>query len=406
MSKPIRRAIAAVAMTAAVAASACSTGGSTAAPPDLPPTSTTTIALAPSPSAAPTSTTQPSPVDTLDQALGAIILETGVPALGAAIFDRTGQIDGAVAGVRARGGDNAATVDDLFHLGSNTKAMTAALLARLGEQDDVLSLDTTLAEAFPTVAGLHSDYSAVSLGQLLSHTGGVPGDDDIDVDESIFDLPAADGRAIGTQLVLSQPPITAPGTVSSYSNSGYVIVAAAMEAATGRSWEDLMTEEVFTPLGMETCGFGPPGIKGDTTQPLGHDAATGEPVYWDNAVLFAPAGGVHCSMADWGRFLVELLRGSSGDSDFLTQASIERLFEPSPAPVDGFPDGHAAAGWLVVDGPQGPVLLHDGSNTAWYSQAAIVPEIGRVVVAVSNEESTGEQAVALTFAALTELHPA
>jgi len=51
--------------------------------------------------------------------------------------------------------------------------------------------------------------------------------------------------------------LPAPGTTFKYSNVGYSIAAAVEEKVTGKSWEDLMTNMLFKPLGMTTAGFGP-----------------------------------------------------------------------------------------------------------------------------------------------------
>jgi len=394
MQTPTPRTMTALLLALGLAAGACSSdddGATAASDPTGSATATPTTEVTPSADAGPE----------LADVLDAIVADTGVPALGAAVFDSDGLIEQAVAGQRTRGGDDPVTVDDVFHLGSNTKAMTAALLARLDEQGPI-GFDTTLGDAFGETTDVHDDYTNVTLAQLLSHSGGAPDDDDLDIDDSLYELPVTEARALGAELVIAAAPTTPPGTMSNYSNAGYVVVAAAIEAATGRSWEELMTAELFVPLALASCGFGPPGTEGAIDQPRGHDEDTGEPVYFDNPAFLAPTGGVHCSMADWGRFLVELLDGFNGTSDYLTQSSVARLIEPSPAPVPGF-DGGAALGWLVTDGPDGTAWFHNGSNTAWHSQAAIVPAIDRVVLAVSNEADTGEKATALAFAALSEL---
>lgn len=338
----------------------------------------------------------------LDTALDEILAETDVVAIGAAIFDSDGLIDKATAGHRARGGDEEVTDDDLFHLGSNTKAMTAALVARLDERGDTVGFDTRLGEVFG--ASVDDAYATVSIAQLLSHTGGAPGDDDLDIDDQILALPVTDARATGSAELLAEPPAVEPGTAVVYSNAGYVVVAAALEHATGESWEQLMADEVFEPLGMTSCGFGAPGTPDAVDQPLGHRIEGGEAEYFDNPPLLAPAGGVHCSIDDWGNFLVELLDGLHGDSDYLDQSSVERLTEPADAPVDGLPDVGSALGWLVADGPQGPAMFHNGSNTAWFSQAVIVPSIDRVVVAVTNDAVHGEEAGQAAFRALDDLY--
>jgi hypothetical protein len=105
-------------------------------------------------------------------------------------------------------------------------------------------------------------------------------------------------------------------------------------------------------------------------------------------------------MGDWGQFLVELLNAHRGDSDYVSPASVEALFRPAPIPLDEQSGAGSAAGWIVLDGPG---YFHDGSNTAWYSQAVILPNTDRVVLAVTNEEATGTEAAGRAFAALSDL---
>ena len=71
---------------------------------------------------------------------------------------------------------------------------------------------------------------------------------------------------------LSRPPALNPGVRYEYSNVGYIIAGAVAERCTGKSWEELLRSEVFTPLGMTTAGFGPPGEAGarPADQPRAH----------------------------------------------------------------------------------------------------------------------------------------
>ena len=60
----------------------------------------------------------------------------GVPAIGAAIVDAHGNVVADVVGTTRRGGSEAVTVDDAWHIGSCGKSMTASLYARLVERGD------------------------------------------------------------------------------------------------------------------------------------------------------------------------------------------------------------------------------------------------------------------------------
>ena len=67
------------------------------------------------------------------------------------------------------------TTNDVFHIGSDTKSMTATLTAMLIEEGK-LRWDTTIADVFPELKGkMDKQYEAVTVEQLLTHRGGVPG---------------------------------------------------------------------------------------------------------------------------------------------------------------------------------------------------------------------------------------
>ncbi|MDJ0768330.1 MAG: serine hydrolase domain-containing protein [Ilumatobacter sp.] len=367
--------------------------------------------VAPQTTAAPATTQLPQTTDPsgpshdLAAGLASIVETTGVPALGAMAIDSGGVLGVATAGVRARGDDAPATPDDLFHIGSNTKAMTAALVGRLEANGAGIGFDTTLAEAFSSV-DVDAGYADVTIADLLAHAGGAPTDAQLppDIEAFLEQFDAAAGRFEVARMVLAQAPANEPGTLSNYSNAGYVIVGAALEAATGEAWEDLMRSQVFEPLEMTSCGFGAPGTEADLTQPRGHDGDSGEPVFDGLPPAVGPAGTVHCTMSDWSRFLGELLRGATGDSEYVDAVTVERLFAPV-APVADAPHLGYALGWIVVDGPNGPVALHNGSNTYWYSEAYVVPDADRAVLAVSNEASSGELAVAQALELLSSEFP-
>src|SRR5262249_41982530 len=83
----------------------------------------------------------------LERALEPIRASSGVPALGAAIVREDGEVVVAVTGVRKYGADTRAAVSDEWHLGSDTKAMTATIIAHLVEHGR-LRWETTIGEVF------------------------------------------------------------------------------------------------------------------------------------------------------------------------------------------------------------------------------------------------------------------
>src|SRR5262245_36895912 len=97
-----------------------------------------------------------------------------LPALAGAIVTSKGLVAAGAVGVRKAGTDVSVTVNDLWHLGSNTKAMTATLIGTLVEEGK-LRWDSTTAEVFPELAAdFTPQFRDVTVSHLLSHRAGLP----------------------------------------------------------------------------------------------------------------------------------------------------------------------------------------------------------------------------------------
>ncbi|MGB9666668.1 MAG: serine hydrolase domain-containing protein [Candidatus Cryosericum sp.] len=257
-----------------------------------------------------------------------------LPAIEACVIRADGIVDTAVTGVRKVGGTEAVTTSDLFHLGSMTKAMTATMLATLVQQGR-LSWDMTMVQAFPSWASvMDSRYRDVTLEQLLTHTSGLPR---YTTDPEWVSIPPFTGtpaqqRQAFARMLLTKPPI-GPAGIYRYSNAGYAVAAAIAERATGQSWEQLMQERVFGPLGMHAA-YGWPLLSG-TDEPWGHHIKDGVVTPHDPAdgykvpTVLAPAGDVSMSILDYSRFARLQLAGLEGkDGAILSSAMIKRLHQP------------------------------------------------------------------------------
>jgi len=318
----------------------------------------------------------------------AICKKHGVPALGVVVTKDGHICDRAVAGVRKHGDTTPVTTNDLFHIGSCTKSMTAMLTAILIEQGK-LRWDTTIAEVFPELKGkMDKRYEAVTFEQLLHHRGGVPSDPP----------PAAWKRAwqeIGTpaeqrrefiEAVLREPPAAAPGAKEIYSNQGYAIVGAMLEKIAGQDFESLMAEKLFKPLRMDTAGFGPPGTKDKIDQPWGHSKKLFQtvPLQVDNPPAISPAGRVHCSLDDLARYAILHLQ-ESATNGLLKPETLARLHKPdatnTSSPIESY-----ACGWVILKRgwAGGRTLWHNGSNTMWYLVMWLAPEKNFCVIAATN----------------------
>ena len=343
-----------------------------------------------------------------------------LPALAVVVVKDGRILDRAAAGVRKVGDSTPVTTNDLFHIGSCTKAMTATLAALLIEEG-TLRWDTTIAEVLPELKGsMDRQYEPVTVEQLLTHRGGCPNQPPPDAWRRAWKQKGApaEQRREFIGAVLAQPPEAAPGMKMIYSNQGYSVIGAMLERLAGESWETLITRRLFKPLGMSSAGFGPPGTLGKVDQPWGHKRkdsvarglerarprsaghesregigagheagdwdrfearlAEARPDQIDNPPAIGPGGRVHCTLEDLARFTIMHLDGERGGG-LLRPETFRRLHSPPP----GF---DYACGWRNVrrDWAQGQALTHDGSNTAWYVVMWLAPEIRFSVVVGTN----------------------
>lgn len=132
----------------------------------------------------------------------------------------------------------------IFQSGSLGKQFTAALIMLLVE-DGKLSIEDTLAKYFPTAP---EPWRAVTLRQLLTHTSGIP-----DYEDSSFDLQRNYTEEELLRYAFALKPEFAPGSRWNYSNTGYMLLGFIAQRATGTSYQELLQNRVFRPLGMKTA---------------------------------------------------------------------------------------------------------------------------------------------------------
>eukprot|EP00007_Cunea_sp_BSH-02190019_P009611 CAMPEP_0174240486 /NCGR_PEP_ID=MMETSP0417-20130205/19055_1 /TAXON_ID=242541 /ORGANISM="Mayorella sp, Strain BSH-02190019" /LENGTH=418 /DNA_ID=CAMNT_0015319583 /DNA_START=100 /DNA_END=1354 /DNA_ORIENTATION=+ len=283
-------------------------------------------------------------------------------------------------GYRQRGAAKpAVTVNDRWHIGSNTKAMTATVAARLVERG-LLSWDTRVSACFPKFA-CHAAASSITLRQLLTHQSGLAA--------NLSVAQTARARASQSELrqqrrqlvarLLSSPPSESPGT---YSNLGFVVAAAMLEEVANCSFRELLQRELFAPLGVQSAGFGQSNTAGRADQPVGH-GADGAPALGagaDNVPLLDPAGRVHLTLADWGRFVGEHMLGRRARSDLLPASTFVFLHGECS-------DRGSGSGWIPLtrEWAGGLALTHSGSNTLNYAVVWMAPERGVAFLVCTNQ---------------------
>jgi CubicO group peptidase (beta-lactamase class C family) len=325
----------------------------------------------------------PAPAD-LAELLAPIRAQHDVPALGAAVI-----VDGRLAafgvdGIRRHGHPERVTADDLWHLGSCTKAMTATLLARQVEAG-LLAWTTTVAEA-PARPRLDDarrrtgDHARAAPATPRRRSCRPPGR----AVAVAVRVPRHRGRGAHrvARTLLAAAPASPPGERFLYSNASYMIAGAIAECAGGRPWAELIREQLFAPLGLTSAGFGAPGRADATEQPWGHRPGKEGPsaMFGDNPPSLGPAGTVHMTLRDWAKFAALHVGAPAAGGKPLLR---DETFAALRAKPDG---GDYALGWNVTARPwaPGPILTHSGSNTMWFCVAWLAPDAKFAVLVTSN----------------------
>jgi len=334
--------------------------------------------------------------ENLNSLLDPILKKYDLPALAGAIVTSKGLIAVGAVGVRKYGTDSPVTINDQFHLGSDTKAMTATLLGMLVEEGK-LSWNSTLDQLFSDLAAkMNPAYRKVTLEQMLAHRAGFS-DESWPKGKTFGDMHRVPGtpreqRAVYVAMILSEPPANEPGTKYLYSNRSYAVAGAIAERIANDSWENLMRKRIFQPLSMQSCGYGAMGTPGFTDpkkidQPWQHMVLTlgvHKPIepgpLADNPPVIGPAGTVHCSIVDWGKFVTAHLRGEQGQPGILKPETFKHLHTQPFGGDYGF-------GWLAADRSWagGLALNHAGSNTQNFAVVWMAPAKDFAVLVTTNQ---------------------
>jgi D-alanyl-D-alanine carboxypeptidase len=286
------------------------------------------------------------------------------------------------AGTAVEGSDTPIDAGDHLRLASVAKAFSGAVALNLVASGD-LSLDDTIGRRLPS---LPAAWSAITLRELLQHTSGIPD----------FSKVPAFGQAVEASLqippphaellsfVAGEPLEFEPGTSYHYSNSDNIAVALMVEAATGRSYADVLHDRVLAPAGLTDTS-----LPDDSSMPdpyvHGYDVEPDPPhVAEDVTTLFAAgwswaSGGVVSTPSDANRFVRAYASGSLTNA---TTRAAQRRFVAGGSEPPG--PGRNSAGLAIFRYRTkcGTVYGHTG-NTPGYTQFIAATSDGTRSVTVS-----------------------
>jgi D-alanyl-D-alanine carboxypeptidase len=266
--------------------------------------------------------------------------------------------------------------DMVFRLGSITKQFTAAAILMLAEEGK-LSLQDPIEKH---LAGYPTQGHVITIEHLLTHTSGI---------QSYTDMPGWMTSRIQSPMTVTElvdgfkkePMQFAPGERWAYNNSGYILLGAIVEKASGKTYEAFVRERIFQPLGMTASYY-------DSTDPIIPKRAPGYTREGDqprNARYLSmtqpyAAGSLASTVDDLARW-----DGSLYAERLLKKASLERAW--TPYVLKGGKATGYGYGWGISTLRGRRAISHGGGIFGFSTYAVRLPNEGVYVAVLCNSDS-------------------
>lgn len=294
--------------------------------------------------------------------LSALAAEHGVVGASLAIVQGDDLLEAAT-GVLSTRTAQPVTTDSVFQIGSITKVWTATLAMQLVD-DGLLDLDAPIIRYLPDVALADPELTQqVTARHLLAHTSGIAGD-------FFPDTGRGDDCLERFVALMADLPASHPlGATMSYCNAGYVLLGRLVEVLRGATWDDVLRERLFQPLGLEAAGTLPEeallwGAATGHVTPPGAASPVVAPM-WGLARNAGPAGLIHARARDVVAFArMHLADGvTAGRSRVLSPESARAMRTPQVPVPDRWTFGDSwGLGWILPEWDGRRLLAHDGST--------------------------------------------
>lgn len=313
-------------------------------------------------------------------------LDYKMPAMAAAVISSDKIEAIAVSGYRKIYEKEKVQLNDRFHLGSNTKAITAYWAAMLVESGQI-TWNTKILDLFPHWKdNMLKTYHDVSLSDLLCHRGKIQpfmsAFDLVKIPRFTGELAIDRRRAFAKWLLQQNPAPVGNNEGYEYSNAGYAIAAAMLEKASNIAWEDGITNDVLLPMGINPVIGWPTDV--DIHQPFGHHStnpldsnlrAVTKANMYEIPELLDPAGDISMSIGDYAKFVQANLQGIRGKDNHLKATTYDYLH---------YGRENYAMGWIRLERKGVHISSHDGSAGTFYSSTIIYKEKDLAIVVFVN----------------------
>jgi len=311
---------------------------------------------------------------------------SGIPGIALAIVQL-----GSPTHVRGFGDDGrgeAISADTPFPIGSLTKSFTALLVWQAIDAGQ-LDADAPVRRVLPWFRVADADASArITLRHLLNQTSGFSRADGM-APLLHGSTASIDELARGLSAVSLNRPV---GELYEYSNLNFVLLGAVLQTVAGRSWQELVQDQVLHPLQMDHAHTDHTAARQAGMTAL-HRMWFGVPVAQQVTLLpgFAPTGSLVASAGDMARYLQMLLAGGMAPAGRVVSADgVAQMLSPASPPgrsqlLSADFQFRYGEGWFV--GPFGAAKdarWHLGNLASFAAWMVLLPDTQQAVVVLIN----------------------
>lgn len=205
----------------------------------------------------------------------------------------------------------------LFPSYSVTKLFTSVLIMQQVEKGN-LQLQDSIRKY---LSYLPMRWQDVTVEHLLNHTSGIPRYIDTAIKNNHF-LPSK--KAVFLSLV-NEPEHFEMGTTNSYNNTNFLLLAAILEAETGKTYQQLIAEVIIKPLGLKNTGHASAKaiIKNMVTSYQGANGTIRRNIDIDWPEYTFAHSALYSTPEDLTSFMTALVTG-----EFVSQKTLKKLWQP------------------------------------------------------------------------------
>ena len=336
---------------------------------------------------------QQAPFQGFDDYVNKAMKDWDVPGMAIAVVKDDKVVYAKGYGLREVGKTAAVDENTIFAIGSSSKAFTAASIAMLVDEGK-LKWDDPVTKYLPGFQ-LFDPYVTrqMTVRDMLTHRIGLERGDQLW-------YATAYSREEVLRRVRYLEPSSSLRSRFGYQNIMFLAAGEIVPSVTKKSWDDFVTERIFTPLGMKNSGTSIRTLAklDDVSSP--HIKVEGklEPVPWRLIDNIAPAGSINSNVTDMAQWVrLHLGKGKFDGKQLVSEAAVKEMHTPQTIiRIEGqypiiYPDAHFfnyGMGWFLSDFRGKKLVEHGGAIDGMRALVAMIPEENVGVVILTNVSGT------------------